>query len=177
MNTENAFEIAQAVILSLGGGVVIVFAFSNWLGKIWAGRLMASETARHNQNLETLRASLQAQVDHFSQTYKQKIELYKEVSNPLIDLIVKAQHSGGLTPEDLKDFDKSRLTTTALLAMFAPKTVFDEYNNLIDYIYNAFEGKAVWSFPEFRVSALKFLSLVRADIGLYTDVVSYNGTR
>ncbi len=177
MSTGIAFEVAGAVLLSLGGGGVIVFALSSWLGKVWAERLMARETARHNQDLATLSANLQARVDHFSQTYKQKIELYKEVSNPLIDLIVKAQHSGGLTSADLKDFDKSRLTTTALLAMFAPAPVFSEYNNLIDYIYNAFEGKEVWSFPEFRVRALKFLSLVRADIGLYEDDVSYSGNR
>lgn len=177
MSTEIAFEVAGAVLLSVGGGSVIVFALSNWLGKVWAERLMARETARHSQYLATLHANLQARVAHFSQTYKQKIELYKEVSNPLIDLIVKAQHSGGLTSADLKDFDKSRLTTTALLAMFAPAQVFNEYNNLIDYIYNAFEGKEVWSFPEFRVRALKFLSLVRADIGLYADGVSYNGNR
>ena len=177
MSTEMVFEVAGAVLISLGGGVVIVFALSNCLGKVWADRLMTRESARHNQELETFRANLQAQVDHFSHAHRQKIELYTKVSNPLIDLVIKAQHSGGLTPEDLKDFDKSRLMTTSLLAMFAPINVFDEYNNLIEYIYNAFEEKDVWSFPEFRVRALKFLTLVRADIGLYTDAVAYNGSR
>lgn len=177
MNTEMAFEIASAVLLSLGGGGIIVFALSNWLGKLWANRLMSAETAKHTQYLEELRATLQTQGDQKSQTYKQKIELYKEVSTPLIDLVIKAQHAGTLTPQDLKDFDQSRLTTTALLAMFAPLPVFHEYNNMIDYIYNAFEGKEVWSFSTFRVKALKFLSLVRADIGLYQDEVSYHGTR
>ena len=172
MNTEIAFEVASAIVLSLGGGGIIVFALSNWLGKIWADRLMVREAARHSQDLATLNANLQERIDHFSQTYKQKIELYKEVSNPLIDLVVKAQHSG-LTPDDLKDFDKNRLTTTALLAMFAPARVFSEYNNLID----SFEGKDVWSFPEFRVRALRFLSLVRADIGLYADDIYYSGNR
>jgi hypothetical protein len=177
MSVENAFDVAAAVLISLGGGGAIVFALSNFLGKVWAERMMVRETAHYNRELESVKATLQAQVSHFSLIQKQKIELYVAVSNPLIDLIVKAQHSGGLTPEDLKAFDKSRLTTTALLAMFAPINVFDEYNSLIDYIYNAFEGKEVWSFPDFRVRALKFLSLVRKDIGLYTDTVSYNGTR
>lgn len=172
-----AFEIAGAVLFSLGGGGVIVFAFSNWLGKVWADRLMSAETAKHDKELEQLRAALQTQADQKSQIYKQKIELYKEVSTPLIDLVVKAQHAGTLTPKELQDFDQSRLATTALLAMFAPLPVFHEYNNMIDYIYNAFEGKDVWSFFEFRNKALKFLSLVRADIGLYQDEVSYHGQR
>lgn len=171
------FEIAFAVLLSLGGGGAIVLALSSWLGKVWANRLMATEAAKHSHDLEKLRSSLQTQTDQHSQIFKQKIELYKEVSTPLIDLIVKAQHAGTLTQADLKEFDKIRLATTALLAMFAPLPVFDEYNNMIDYIYNAFEGKEVWSFPEFRVRALKFLTLVRSDIGLYQDTVTYKGSR
>lgn len=177
MNSEMAFEIASAVLLSVGGGGIIVIAFSSWLGKVWASRLMSAQTAKHNQDIEELRATLQTQGDKNSQNYKQKIELYKEVSAPLIELVVKAQHAGRLTPQDLKDFDQSRLTTTALLAMFAPLPVFHAYNDIIDYIYNAFEEKAVWSFFEFRIKSLEFLSLIRADIGLYHDKVSYRGTR
>ena len=177
MSIETAFGVASAVLISIGGGGGIVFAFSNWLGKFWASRLMLVETARHNQELEQLRTRLQTQADQRSQTYKQKIELYKEVSTPLIDLVVKAQHAGTLTPKDLQEFDQSRLSTTALLAMFAPLSVFHEYNDLIDYIYNAFDGKEVWSFLEFRPKALKFLSMVRADIGLYQDEVCYLGNR
>ena len=54
MNPSNAFEIAQAVLLSLGGGGIIVFALSNWLGKVWANRLMATATAQHEKDLEKL---------------------------------------------------------------------------------------------------------------------------
>ena len=177
MNTGPAFEIATAVLISLGGGGAIVFALSNWLGKVWAGRLMSAETAKHNQDLEQLRSGLQTQADQRSQTFRHKIELYKEVSAPLIDLVVKAHHAGTLTSADLQDFEKSRLETTALLAMFSPMPVFAEYNDMIDYVYNSFEGKEVWSFERFRAKALQFLSLVRGDIGLYQDAVSYDGSR
>ena len=77
----------------------------------------------------------------------------------------------------MKGFDKDRLSTTALLAMFAPDVVFNEYNNMIDYVYDAVEGKQKWGFDIFREKALKFLSEVRRDIGLYDDSVSYSGTR
>jgi hypothetical protein len=71
---ENLFEylkIATAILGSLGGGAVIVFGFSNWLGKIWADRLMRNETARHNQELESLRNRLLRETETF------KLELKK----------------------------------------------------------------------------------------------------
>ena len=77
----------------------------------------------------------------------------------------------------MQAFDKDRLSTTALLAMFAPGNVFNEYNNMIDYVYDAVEEKQPWSFDIFRGKALIFLSEVRRDIGLYNDNLSYSGTR
>lgn len=95
----------------------------------------------------------------------------------MIELLVKTQNIGSITVENRQAFERNRLNTTALLAMFAPAAVFDEYNRIIDYIYNCAEGKDTWSFAAFRDRALKFLSLIRADIGLYNDSLSYNGPR
>jgi hypothetical protein len=177
MSTEVIFDVARAILLSLGAGGAIVLALSSWLGRVWAERLMAKETAKHNHELEQLRSSLQIQAEQSAQIYKQKIDLYKEVGAPLIELLVKTQNIGSITPADMQAFERCRLNTTALLAMFAPSRVFNEYNAMIDYIYNCAEGKDTWSFAEFRVRALKFLSFVRADIGLYDDVLSYDGSR
>lgn len=55
---KELFELASVILLSLGGGGVIVFTFSSWLGKVWASRLMAAETAKHSQDLERLREEL-----------------------------------------------------------------------------------------------------------------------
>lgn len=177
MDIEAIFHVATAVLLSVGGGGIIVLGLSGWLGKVWAESLMARETQRHRVELEKLRVELQTMADRHAQNHRHKIELYKEVANPLIELIVKAQHKGNLSKDDLQSFDAARLATTALLGMFAPEAVFIEYNAMIDYVYDSFEGKATWSFPEFRIRALKFLSLVRADIGIYTDELRYVGTR
>lgn len=177
MTATDAFQIAQAVLLALGGGAVLVILLSSWLGKIWANHLMAKEAAKYESEIEQLKARLQEQLDRSSHTYHQKIELYKQVSQPLIDLILNIEHKKGLRVEDLHDFDKARLYTTALLGMFAPNDVFDAYNRIIDYIYNAFEGKEQYSFAQFRALGLEFLSEVRKDIGLYSDKVVYKGKR
>jgi len=138
---------------------------------------MNNERARHESDLAELRTKLEKELEHGNHLLMQKIALYKEVANPIIELIVKAQHDGPLTQADIKAFDKDRLSTTALLSMFAPVVVFNEYNNMIDYVYDAVDGKQKWGFDIFREKALKFLSEVRRDIGLYDDSVSYSGTR
>jgi hypothetical protein len=51
-------QIALTFIASLGGGGLIVFGLSNWLGKVWADRLMQSERAKHDRELADYRAKL-----------------------------------------------------------------------------------------------------------------------
>ncbi len=177
MNTEQAFQIAQAILLSLGGGAIIVVGLSSWLGKVWASRMMVSERAKYASELEELKAKLHKEAEHNNHLLLQKISLYKEAANPVIALVVKALHQGDLPKGDLQQFDNERLSTTALLAMFAPQDVFDTYNDMIDYIYDSFEKKQDWEFDTFRDKALIFLSGIRRDIGLYDDSVHYNGTR
>lgn len=177
MELNEIISIGASVIASLGGGALIVFGMSSWLGKLWANRLMLDEKAKHDKDLTELKSKLEKDAELNNHLLKQKIELYKEVANPVIKFISSAEHKGGISPEDLKEFDVSRLSTTALLAMFAPKEVFIKYNDMIDYIYNSTELKDSWSFETFRTKALIFLSEVRKDIGLYEDEITYNGSR
>lgn len=159
----------EEVIKFLGGTAIAIAAVA-WLIKSLVSHLLGKD-------VEIFKSSLKYEAEHSNHLLMQKIALYKEVANPVIDLIVKAQHAGHLTQADLQQFDKDRLSTTALLAMFAPVNVFNEYNKMIDYIYDAVEGKQKWGFDIFRDKALAFLSGVRVDIGLYEDTVEYNGKR
>lgn len=177
MTNAAVWELVQAVLVSLGGGGIIVLSFSSWLGKVWANRLMASETARHSRELEELRSLLQASNDRSSHIFKEKIGLYKEVGEPLIALVTHAQLHGKIDQSALEEFELRRLSSTALLALFAPRKVFDSYNDVIDYIFDTIYGVESWSFNVFRSKALSMLSLMRHDVGLYQDDVSYSGHR
>ena len=159
----------EEVIKFLGGTAIAISAIA-WLVRSLVSHLLGKD-------VETFKSQLKYEAEHGNHLLIQKIELYKEVANPIIELVVKAQHQGTLSQEDLQQFDKERLSITALLAMFAPAEVFDEFNNMIDYVYDSFEGKAEWSFKTFRTKALLFLSKTRKDIGLFKDVVEYNGSR
>lgn len=157
------------LIKFLGGASILIGAIA-WLIKSLVSQYLSKD-------IETFKTKLKFESEHENHLLMQKISLYKEVANPIIDLVVTSQHQGGLTLDDLSKFDKHRLSTTALLAMFAPKDVFKEYNNLIDYVYDSVDGIQEWSFVTFRDKAMVFLSHIRKDIGLQNDFVSYEGTR
>lgn len=60
MTATEVWNVALAVIASLGGGGLIVAALSSWLGKVWANRLMERERAQYAADLERLKSSLES---------------------------------------------------------------------------------------------------------------------
>ena len=55
MTSQEVLSLAGSIIATLGGGSVVVFALSGWLGKIWADRLMKASIFSHEKELEALR--------------------------------------------------------------------------------------------------------------------------
>lgn len=174
MSTE-AFEIANAVLLALGGGGAIVLALSSWIGKLWAERLLTNERLKNEKQLDQFRAELQSINEKASLNYQKKLDLYKAVIGPLIEISVLINKSG-LTEQHIDEFDRQRLYITAQLVLFAPQNVVHSFNNIVDYIYNSLENRN-YDFSIFRNMAMSFLSEMRKDIGIYSDSVSYEGSR
>ncbi|MCX6858756.1 MAG: hypothetical protein NTX70_00810 [Verrucomicrobia bacterium] len=58
MTLTDAYEIAGAVLVSLGGAAAILFAFSSWLGKVWAERILSKEKAKYAEDLEAFKKQL-----------------------------------------------------------------------------------------------------------------------
>jgi len=69
MTPQDLLNIALTVIGTIGGAGVIILGLSNWLGKVWANRLMQKETAAHSHALEKLRTELLRD----SETHKVKL--------------------------------------------------------------------------------------------------------
>ena len=58
MNWTAAFQLASALIVSLGGGAGIVIGLSNFLGKIWADRALEKERQKYADMLQTAKSEL-----------------------------------------------------------------------------------------------------------------------
>lgn len=54
MNLSAILELIGAILFSLVGGAVIVFALSKWIGGIWAGRILENEKAKLTREHELL---------------------------------------------------------------------------------------------------------------------------
>jgi hypothetical protein len=54
MGLSDFLSIAGAVLLALGGGTAIVYAFAKWLGGVWANRILENERASATREHELL---------------------------------------------------------------------------------------------------------------------------
>ncbi len=116
MDAKSLFELASAVLASLGGGIVIVYAFSNYIGKLWANRLMDNERAEHAKNLERLRNDLSREMESYKiQLKKSEIIFEKQLlaASELMTIVrsnVPAHHEDAVIYEIrikkmIRDFD------------------------------------------------------------------------
>jgi hypothetical protein len=177
MQLTELFEISAAVLASLGGGGVIVLAFSSWLGKVWAARLMEKEKAHYQKELEDFKAQLSREGERNAQTLREKLALYKEGIQPVVELVLRSQvDRASVTPTVLAEFERRRLADSAMLGMFAAPQVFEAYNALIDYVFDCLEGKRTFLFPDFRAFIFKLLSEIRQDVGISGEL-NYGGPR
>lgn len=80
MSTElkDLFELSGVILASLGGGAAIIFGFSNWLGKVWANRLMTKEKAEYAQELESLRNRLTQDTESYKIKLKKSEFLFQK---------------------------------------------------------------------------------------------------
>ena len=157
-------------VLKFLGATTVSIAAVAWLIKQLTKHLL-------DKDIEEYRMTLKQDFEEKSINYREKIELYKDISQPIIELIVNIEHNKKITLELLKPFELRRLMITAQLAMFAPSYVFHSFNELIDYLNNSFEGKEQYSFERFREMSMQFLSNIRKDIGIQTDEIKYIGNR
>ncbi|MCE5221789.1 MAG: hypothetical protein LLF98_11165 [Clostridium sp.] len=96
---KETFEIASAVLISLGGGGAIVFALSSWLGKVWANRILEKEKKTYQLEIESYKSQLSISLNkinsinertlHISKVqYDKEFDIYQDIWEKLHDCIV-----------------------------------------------------------------------------------------
>ncbi|MGR6757305.1 hypothetical protein ACU6QO_05780 [Aeromonas veronii] len=190
-------SIGATIIASLGGSGAIILGLSNYLGKVWAERLMVTEKANHEQKLERLRVQLQkenqlhlAELNNGLEIYKQthlrehsdKLVIYRATIDLVAIMLAKVEmivlrHKRELSPEEKESFETERLKIYSYLAMIAPQEVMDANDAFIDQLLAIiFDGETT-SWEEIRAKALCLTNAMRRDIGIDKSDVAYNGNR
>ena len=76
------------ILGSVGGGGAIVAGLSSWLGKVWADRLMAKETAKFREDLERLTKQLERKNYVSKVRFDAEFAMYQELSKVFFDVVV-----------------------------------------------------------------------------------------
>jgi hypothetical protein len=90
MTFVDIFEIGGAVMLSLGGASVLIFAFSSWLGKVWAERILSREKAKYAEQLEEFKKKLTLETESHKVRLKKSEFIFAkefEAASSLVSLI------------------------------------------------------------------------------------------
>jgi len=204
---KEIFEISAAILTSLGGGAIVLFAFSNFLGKLWANRFMEEERAKHALKLEEERAEyaqaleeirakfqnenqqnlayLQGEIDVLKETtlreHNDKLAIYRVAMELIAVLLVKLEmgmlQEREFTQEDKEQFQIDRLKVYAQLALTAPQEIMDANDKLIDHIVAIIFDDEKSCWEELRGFSLDLVNAMRKDIGIDKSPVSYNGSR
>lgn len=197
MTLTEIASIANYILMSLGGAALVIFALSNWLGKVWADRLMRNETKDHEIQLAQLRTNLEGELEQNLSAIRAQLEVKKEalvrehadrvaIYRSAIDLVARIAAKlemimlgkrGPLSVDETNEFEEQRLRIYAYLAMHAPQSVMDAHDKLSDAILSLVYDGATITWPEFRILSTDFLNEVRMDIGIRTEPVYYRGTR
>jgi hypothetical protein len=204
MSIQETWQTSLAILTSLGGGGVLVFALSSWLSKVWAARILEQDRKRYNAEIEELKARLQVETkselsrietefsiirEKLIGAHKDKIDIYRAASVPVIeyvsdlqDLIIK--ENSEKIRDILAKFNRQRLKASADLILVAPQDVLDAWDKLIDFLLEFGEKRLVGMFDythkfweDFRVLAFDLSNKVRVDIGLAEGSVVYKGER
>jgi hypothetical protein len=199
MTTEEIWKTTAAILTALGGGGAIVAAFSGWLGKLWAEKLMAKEKANYEAELAELKsqlersnqdnlARLQTELGIFKDSYlklhNDKIGTYGFVCGVVSDFLADMNiiQVGQKPDANFYDrFNQGRLKAHGHLAMLAPQEVMDAYDALIDEIFFILErnppNKVQEDWKEIRRLVYILLNAIRKDVGIDKSEVAYRGKR
>ena len=79
------------VLGSIGIGGAIVAGFSSWVGKVWANRLMAKESAKFREVLERLTKQLERKNYVSKVRFDTEFAIYRELSKNLVLVVQNAR--------------------------------------------------------------------------------------
>jgi hypothetical protein len=191
----SAWDVAGSVIVALGGGGLIVFGLSAFLGKFWAERIMNRDRQKYAEQLETLRAELQAtntkELDELKSQlelsrqvqyheYSEKVQIYRAVTDVIADILVDislALRSGRIDPGVMEGFERKRLRLYGYLGIAAPQTVMAALDGVMDELLDMTDGTKPYDFISIRRLSYEMLNAIRVDVALDKRQISYTGRR
>ncbi len=182
MTWEEVFNVIIAALGAIGTSAAIIFACSNWLGKVWASRILEKEKALLNKELEKVKKDLDIYKEKHLKNHNDKIAIYRNVVEVVSGILAQYDSSqyninNQKSKQNFDSFNENRLKVYGYLVMLAPQDVINSYDNLIDLLIDIHEEKTKYNWLTIRKKALLFLNEVRKDIDESSGPIQYLGNR
>ncbi len=112
---EQIFEVAAAMLASLGGGTAILFGLSSWLGKVWANRILEKEKVEHNKEIEHYKSELSRELTRIGKIqdkelyiskaqYDNEYKIYQEIWGKMHECIKLTKFLYAYRKNDMLDY-------------------------------------------------------------------------
>lgn len=90
MDYDDIFNIAAAILASVGGSTIIIIALSSWLAKVWANRILEKDKLKYSSELEKIKATLEKENEKqkliFSIYFEGQFKIYNNLWLSLVNL-------------------------------------------------------------------------------------------
>jgi len=140
MSMDDIFKIAAAIITSIGGAALILAGFANWLGGIWAKRMLQNERAKHSNTLESLKKELDLLKQKELTRHFGKLAIYKDVVHFICEILreleaISTSKQESISPDVDHTFALNRNKAYGYISLVSSQEVMDKYNEMIDFFY------------------------------------------
>lgn len=145
MRFADVTNVVGAILLSLGGGAVIVGALSYWLGGIWAKRILATEDANRQREFEAL---------------VRRRDVYSRLAVSLRVFL-----NGSKDPDDQERPRREFITAYDEAAVWAPDPVMNAVGRLLDLTTKDEQGRLVSNEGDRKNAYIECMTEMRKDAG------------
>lgn len=157
---------AAAVLGSLGGGAFLVFAFSSWLGKVWATRIADAERARFSKELEGYRNELQRLLDERRDALIRKRDIYERLASSMRVFLASGKST---SDEERREF----LAAFDRAALWASEEVALALSSFLQYSVRSVSHPDTVTNEKFKDEYRACLNAMRRDCGFPDTKFSY----
>jgi len=176
-------ELTLDLIAKIGGISTVIGGLSAFLANIWAGRIVRKE----QEKIDTFLAKNQSDLDELKSKklrhHEDRLTCYGAAVDLIAQLVADIDELaiGRTTGANFMDlylrFNRERHQAYGHMALVAPQSVMDAYDELVEYVLHAADGSLNYQHSEIRALAILWINTVRCDLGINPDPVAYRGSR
>lgn len=194
MTLTQILDITLSIIASVGTAGAMFFGLSNWLGKVWADRLMETERQVNAVHLAELQSKLEKSNQLYLEDFKNEINIIKEkhlkgfhdkiqsyrfmvdiLAEILGDYDAVLQTGKPISADRFSELNRARIRVYGYIGMMAPQDIMDKQDQLFDYLIKVAKGNESYVWSTVRVYVLALMNEIRKDIGIDASAIVYKG--